>query len=255
MSNEKEKVEKTKINTQVKHVPKDAQVIMSILKDLGIQEYEPRVINQLLEFSYRYVTCILDDAKVFANHARKKTIDLDDVKLATEVVLDKAFTCPPPRHVISKLAEVRNSMPLPAIKPHCGLRLPPDRYCLSACNYKLRAANQAKKMTKSALEGRSTIKSQVKPGAGAGSLKRQTVLTPKSQVVTIPKPVIKFSAKTVPVDSKGISGSSGSASGLMEGEVKMEIDAENTVVGSVTTVPSGSGVKRERDEDEFEVVP
>lgn len=53
MSTEKEKLEKTKINTQVKHVPKDAQVIMSILKDLGIQEYEPRVINQLLEFTYR----------------------------------------------------------------------------------------------------------------------------------------------------------------------------------------------------------
>lgn len=50
-------------------------------------------------FNAGYVTCILDDAKVFANHARKKTIDLDDVKLATEVVLDKAFTCPPPRHV------------------------------------------------------------------------------------------------------------------------------------------------------------
>lgn len=46
-----------------------------------------------------YVTCILDDAKVFANHARKKVIDLEDVKLASEVVLDKAFTTPPPRHV------------------------------------------------------------------------------------------------------------------------------------------------------------
>lgn len=53
MSADKEKLEKTKISTQVKHVPKDAQVIMSILKDLGIQEYEPRVINQLLEFTYR----------------------------------------------------------------------------------------------------------------------------------------------------------------------------------------------------------
>lgn len=53
MSTEKDKLDKTKINTQVKHVPKDAQVIMSILKDLGIQEYEPRVINQLLEFTYR----------------------------------------------------------------------------------------------------------------------------------------------------------------------------------------------------------
>uniref|UniRef100_A0A1I8N0E9 Transcription initiation factor TFIID subunit 9 n=1 Tax=Musca domestica TaxID=7370 RepID=A0A1I8N0E9_MUSDO len=260
MSTEKEKSEKTKINAQVKHVPKDAQVIMSILKDLGIQEYEPRVINQLLEFCYRYVTCILDDAKVFANHARKKTIDLDDVKLATEVVLDKAFTCPPPRHVISKLAEVRNSMPLPPIKPHCGLRLPPDRYCLSACNYKLRAANQAKKMTKSALDNRSTIKAQVKSGGAGSSIKRQTVVTPKAQVVTIPKPVIKFTttAKTVAVDSKGMSGSGGGG-GMSDavGEVKMEVDSDtNAVVGSITTVQSSnSGVKRERDEDEFEVVP
>jgi len=37
----------------MKHVPKDAQVIMSIMKDMGINEYEPRVINQLLEFTYR----------------------------------------------------------------------------------------------------------------------------------------------------------------------------------------------------------
>ena len=33
--------------------PRDAQVIQTILKDMGITEYEPRVINQLLEFIYR----------------------------------------------------------------------------------------------------------------------------------------------------------------------------------------------------------
>jgi Transcription initiation factor TFIID, subunit TAF9 (also component of histone acetyltransferase SAGA) len=42
-----------KMATPSKHVPKDAQVIMSIMKDMGINEYEPRVINQLLEFTYR----------------------------------------------------------------------------------------------------------------------------------------------------------------------------------------------------------
>lgn len=31
--------------------------------DLGVDDFEPRVINQLLEFTYRYVTTILDDAK------------------------------------------------------------------------------------------------------------------------------------------------------------------------------------------------
>ena len=36
-----------------KSVPKDAQVMISILKDMGINEFEPRVVNQMLEFSYR----------------------------------------------------------------------------------------------------------------------------------------------------------------------------------------------------------
>ena len=31
---------------------KDIQCIVNILKEKGIEEYEPRVINQLLEFSY-----------------------------------------------------------------------------------------------------------------------------------------------------------------------------------------------------------
>lgn len=37
---------------QQRQMPKDAIVIVSILKELGITDYEPRVINQLLEFTY-----------------------------------------------------------------------------------------------------------------------------------------------------------------------------------------------------------
>ena len=37
----------------VKSSPRDAQVMSTILADMGITEYEPRVINQMLEFSYR----------------------------------------------------------------------------------------------------------------------------------------------------------------------------------------------------------
>ena len=37
---------------QNKTSPKDAQVMASILKEMGVNEYEPRVINQLLDFSY-----------------------------------------------------------------------------------------------------------------------------------------------------------------------------------------------------------
>lgn len=52
MASEREKYEKMKTNSSNKHIPKDAQVIMSIMKELNVTEYEPRVINQLLEFTY-----------------------------------------------------------------------------------------------------------------------------------------------------------------------------------------------------------
>ena len=43
------KVEKEKC------IPKDGQVMISILKDMGINDFEPRVVNQMLEFSYRWI--------------------------------------------------------------------------------------------------------------------------------------------------------------------------------------------------------
>ncbi|XP_041764964.1 transcription initiation factor TFIID subunit 9 [Anopheles merus] len=263
-STDREKGEKVKIVNQVKHIPKDAQVVMSILKELGATDYEPRVINQLLEFTYRYVTCILDDAKIYANHARKKVIELDDVKLATQMILDKAFTRPPPRDVLLEISRVRNATPLPLIKTHCGLRLPPDRYCLSACNYKLRAAQQPKRMSKSALEGRSSLKSGKGAAGGAdGGVKRPSVQsTPKTQVVSIPKPVFKFSTapKTTPAaaaakpvkTSVTAMGSNGAAAAGNAGtagavEIKMETDDQ------FGEAANGSN-KRKREEDDFEVV-
>lgn len=118
--------------------PKDSQVMAAILKDMGIIDYEPRVISQMLEFTYRYITGILEDARVFSSHARKKTLDLDDVKLAIQMQMDRSFTTPPPRDILMDIAKQRNNIPLPLIKPHCGPRLPPDRYCLTSCNFKLK---------------------------------------------------------------------------------------------------------------------
>jgi len=52
-------------------MPKDAQAVAAILRDMGISQYEPRALCQLLEFSYRYVTNVLEDAKAVSTHARK----------------------------------------------------------------------------------------------------------------------------------------------------------------------------------------
>ncbi|XP_071949410.1 transcription initiation factor TFIID subunit 9-like [Antedon mediterranea] len=119
--------------------PKDAQTMVAILKDMGVTEYEPRVINQMLEFTYRYVTDILDDAQIFGNHAGKKVIDGEDVQLAVQTRMDHSFTCPPPRELLLEVARVKNNTALPAIKPHNGPNLPPDRYCFSSTNYRLRS--------------------------------------------------------------------------------------------------------------------
>lgn len=186
-----------------------------------------------------YVTCILDDAKVYTNHAKKKIIDLDDVKLASQLVLDKSFTSPPPRDVLLELARGRNIAPLPLIKSHCGLRLPPDRYCLVAANYKLKAAAQPKKMIKSALDNR-PIKTQIKSTAPMPTLKRQTITTvPKTQAVTIPKPVFKFTTTT----AASSSATKPTTSLKMKQEIKTESDDDQM-----------SSAKRKREDDEFQMI-
>uniref|UniRef100_A0A6M2DKL1 Putative transcription initiation factor iid n=1 Tax=Xenopsylla cheopis TaxID=163159 RepID=A0A6M2DKL1_XENCH len=197
---EREKNEKLNVSNHVKHVPKDAQVIVAILRDMGISDYEPRVINQLLEFTYRYVTCILDDARVYANHSNhqnKKNIDIKDEKLAVQMIAERAFTTPLPREALIEMARSKNSTPLPLVKPHCGLRLPPDRYCLSSCNFKLRpnTTNQKKikteprNISKGALKNSNVIHSSIKRQAGQTTL--PTVV--KTQTISAPKPVFKFS--------------------------------------------------------------
>lgn len=119
--------------------PKDAHVMASILRDMGIMDWEPRVINQLLEFAYNYVTAVLDDARMFSNHANKKAIDVEDVRLAVQMFTEKNVTAPPSRTSLLEVARVKNATTLPIPKPTCGLRLPPDRFCLTSCNFKLKS--------------------------------------------------------------------------------------------------------------------
>ena len=44
-------------------IPEEAKVMKQILAELDITDYEPQVIAQMLDFSYEYLTEILEDAK------------------------------------------------------------------------------------------------------------------------------------------------------------------------------------------------
>lgn len=46
-----------------------------------------------------YVTTIIEDAKIYATHAKKSSVDADDIKLAIQCRMDQSFTSPPPRDV------------------------------------------------------------------------------------------------------------------------------------------------------------
>ncbi|KAF2358148.1 Transcription initiation factor TAFII31 [Trinorchestia longiramus] len=184
-------------------VPKEAQVMAAIVKDMNITEYEPGVINQMLEFTYRYVTQVLDDARAFASYAKKaKTIEVEDVKLAVQMQVDRSYTAPPPRDLLLDLARTRNSNPLPPIKPQCGLRLPPDRYCLSACNYKLkktpRSITRASKAAASAKPSVSMV--TTKSGSAQQTVtlvqKQPTAVStgPPHKIVTVNRPLIKVTS-------------------------------------------------------------
>ncbi|KAK5617743.1 Transcription initiation factor TFIID subunit 9 [Crenichthys baileyi] len=162
-----------------KTIPKDAQVMIQILKDMGVTEYEPRVINQMLEFTYRYVTTIIEDAKIYATHAKKSNVDADDIKLAIQCRMDQSFTSPPPRDFLLEVARQKNQTPLPLIKPYTGPRLPPDRYCLTAPNYRLKSIQ--KKVSSSA--SRISVP-RLSVGAVSSRPTTPTLGTPSVQSVT-----------------------------------------------------------------------
>lgn len=184
--------EKEKSKSGMKNIPKDGQVIMAMMKEMGINEFDPKTVVQLCEFVYRYATSVLDEARMFANNTKKKFLDVEDVRLALQLTNESSFVTPPPRDIIIKCANVKNYAPLQPVKPHCGLRLPPDRYCLSQCNYTLKqAANYKKTKTNNyVVSGAATgLKITTKPNVSY--IKRSNPpMGVTKQTVTIPKPKI-----------------------------------------------------------------
>lgn len=161
------------------------------------------------------------------------------------MLLDKSFTGPPPREVLLEVAKQKNIQPLPMIKPHSGVRLPPDRHCLLAANYKLRAATSqapTKKLVKSALGDISTIKTKLSSGGSSPSTitKKptlgQSVNKGQSSIVSIPKPVFKV-AKTI-VTKPRVLPTAAASTGMVS--IKMDTESES------------SGLKRKRSDDDFD---
>ncbi|KAL6772362.1 hypothetical protein ACKKBG_A29925 [Auxenochlorella protothecoides x Auxenochlorella symbiontica] len=118
-------------------LPPDGVKIISLLRSMSVTAYEPRVIQQLLDFQYRYTAECLQDAEAIAERSLgpRPEVTMPHVVLATELASAHTFTNPPSLKVLQQLAAEINAQALPEIKPHYGLRLPPEGDCLLAPNY------------------------------------------------------------------------------------------------------------------------
>jgi len=169
--------------TGSRNTSKDLQAMSNILRVFGISDRESGVENHMLEFTNRYVTTIIEDAMLYSSHAKKKSLDIEDVKLAIELQQDKSFATPPSREITAELARQRNSLPLPTIRSSAGLRLPPDRHSLTGCNFHL------KNTTKKQRTVHTISRVNVPNIASNPGTPRPTFNVQKSA----PSPIIKFS--------------------------------------------------------------
>lgn len=132
--------------------PKDARIIISIMRSLSINSYEPICVNILLEYINRYVGCLIDETLRFTSHAKREHVDIADVRLGAFMTLEQAFTPPPPQDALLELARGRQNHTIPPYRPTNGLCLPPGYRQQKHMNYKLRSVDVPKTLTRSALD-------------------------------------------------------------------------------------------------------
>lgn len=84
-------------------LPSTARSIALLLASTPtVQDAQPGVLHQLLEFSYRYTSQVLSDALVYSDHAgRSGKVEMDDVTLAIQARVGWEFGGRIPKEVNS----------------------------------------------------------------------------------------------------------------------------------------------------------
>lgn len=85
----------------VDNLPPTARAIALLLSSTpSVQDAQPGVLHQLLEFAHRYTYQVLTDARVYAEHAgRQDRVDMDDIVLAVQARVGWEFGGRVPKEV------------------------------------------------------------------------------------------------------------------------------------------------------------
>ncbi|KAL1528879.1 hypothetical protein AB1Y20_010202 [Prymnesium parvum] len=118
---------------QAQGQPRDASTVLAILRSMGVEDFEPSVLHQLMAYMHRYCAEVFHDGADFAEHSgRAGQLECEDVLLAVRLREKAAQTVVPP--LIDWLARTRNKEKLPA--PHPSLKsMPQLELCLMQPNY------------------------------------------------------------------------------------------------------------------------
>eukprot|EP00242_Pyramimonas_sp_CCMP2087_P003666 CAMPEP_0198208018 /NCGR_PEP_ID=MMETSP1445-20131203/11419_1 /TAXON_ID=36898 /ORGANISM="Pyramimonas sp., Strain CCMP2087" /LENGTH=174 /DNA_ID=CAMNT_0043881253 /DNA_START=250 /DNA_END=771 /DNA_ORIENTATION=+ len=152
------------------HKPRDAKIIEEMLKSMGVQSWEPRVVNQLMEFLYRYTSEVLQEAQVYSEYSGRQNVEVDDVKLAVRALCSTSFTSPPSREVLQQLSQARNRIPLKPIEGRSGLRLPPEEFTLTTPGWQVRLPELGGGDAEDPEDTPMEVNTTPKPKAGAANI-------------------------------------------------------------------------------------
>jgi len=86
---------------QTENIPSTARAVALLLSSSpSVQDAQPGVLHQLLEFSHRYTAQVLTDASVYAEHAgRGGKVEMNDVTLAVQARVGWEFGGRVPKEV------------------------------------------------------------------------------------------------------------------------------------------------------------
>ncbi|KAI4135906.1 MAG: hypothetical protein LQ347_000242 [Umbilicaria vellea] len=137
--------------------PRDARLIHMILANLGVTAYQERVPLQLMDFAYRYTSSTLQDALHLtaegyggsgpaggsrggapSNVNDMGSITLSALRLSIASRTHYQFNPSIPKEYYQDLAQERNRVALPAVGKDWGVRLPPEKYCLTGVGWGLK---------------------------------------------------------------------------------------------------------------------
>lgn len=141
-------------HSEMEGEPVDATTVREILDSMGASQHDAAVVPQLIDFMFRHCTNVFKESRVYARHIDpKKDPDIDDLKLAVQTRVNFSFMQPPTREVVLQLTHKRNQVPLPLIQPKLGIRLPPEKHCLTATNFQFNPKPAEKQAERNAATG------------------------------------------------------------------------------------------------------